>query len=166
MKALNSTLVARRAGERDCGGWKTVGRRRGKGRREEEAKFMPPNPFFKKQRTTIAAAAARVPSVARSLARFGNINVRTNERGTHNKYEFLYCPPAALRRRHWRRWRHRTEPGSRDLVRLRVQNYEIVCFVFAKYLYAAFQSKGIVPSSLAVCWTTSPVHSTTTAEGT
>ena len=129
MKALNSTLVARRAGGRDCGGWKTVGRRRGKGRREEEAKFMPPNPFFKKQRTTIAAAA-RVPSVARSLARFGNINVRTNERGTHNKYEFLYCPPAAMRRRHWRRWRHGTEQnqGAGTWGRLRVQNYEIVCF--------------------------------------
>ena len=124
MKALNSTLVARWAGGRDCGGWKTVGRRRGKGRREEEAKFMPPNPFFKKQRTTIAAAA-RVP---RSLARFGNINVRTNERGTHNKYEFLYCPPAALRRRHWRRWRHGTEQnqGAGTWGRLRVQNYEIV----------------------------------------
>ena len=126
MKALNSTLVARWAGGRDCGGWKTVGRRRGKGRREEEAKFMPPNPFFKKQRTTIAAAA-RVPSVARSLARFGNINVRTNERGTHNKYEFLYCPPAAMRRRHWR---HGTEQnqGAGTWGRLRVQNYEIVCF--------------------------------------
>ena len=124
MKALNSTLVARWAGGRDCGGWKTVGRRRGKGRREEEAKFMPPNPFFKKQRTTIAAAA-RVP---RSLARFGNINVRTNERGTHNKYEFLYCPPAAMRRRHWRRWRHCTEQnqGAGTWGRLRVQNYEIV----------------------------------------
>ena len=53
---------------------------------------MPPKPFFKKQPTTIAAAAVvRV----RSLSRFGDINVRTNERGTHNKYEFLYCPPAA-----------------------------------------------------------------------
>ena len=84
MKALNSTLVAWRAGGRR----RRRRLRRGRGE-EEEAKFMPPKPFFKKQRTTIAR------SLASPLSRFGDINVRTNERGTHNKYEFLYCPPAA-----------------------------------------------------------------------
>ena len=121
MKALNSTLVACRAGGRVEDRRKTTGERE----KRRRGKIYAAQPIFQKAANN--HCGGRSSSLGRSLARFGNINVRTNERGTHNKYEFLYCPPAAMRRRHWR---HGTEQnqGAGTWGRLRVQNYEIVCF--------------------------------------
>ena len=92
MKALNSTLVA----------WRAGGRRRGKKTEEGEKKekekkkrqnLCRPNHFSKSSEQPLQ----RSFEFARSLSRFGDINVRTNERGTHNKYEFLYCHRARAR---------------------------------------------------------------------
>lgn len=80
--------------------WRAGGRRRGKKTEEGEEKekkkrqnLCRPNHFSKSSEQPLQ----RSFEFARSLSRFGDINVRTNERGTHNKYEFLYCHRARAR---------------------------------------------------------------------